>query len=150
MITVKITKTAEETERAGEEFARIVKPQDVIFLIGKLGSGKTTFVKGLARGLGIVSRIISPTFVVVRQHSLPTTNYQILDGKVTTLYHLDLYRLQSTQETLAIDMKDYLDDAHGIVAIEWPELSQQIVNKKVWKVTFDVKNELREISMSYE
>lgn len=150
MITVKITKTAEETERAGEEFAHIVKPQDVIFLIGKLGSGKTTFVKGLARGLGIVSRIISPTFVVVRQHSLPTTNYQILDGKVSTLYHLDLYRLQSTQEALAVDMKDYLDDSHGIVAIEWPELSQKIVNKKVWKVTFDVKNELREISMSYE
>ncbi len=150
MITVKITKTAEETEKAGEEFARIVKPQDVVFLIGKLGSGKTTFVKGLARGLGIVSRIISPTFVVVRQHSLPTTNYQILDGKVTTLYHLDLYRLQSSQEALAIDLKDYLDDTQGIVAIEWPELSQQIVNKKVWKVTFDVKNELREISMSYE
>jgi tRNA threonylcarbamoyladenosine biosynthesis protein TsaE len=150
MISVKVTKTSEETEKVGEEFARQLNPQDVIFLIGKLGSGKTTFVKGLARGLGIVSRIISPTFVVVRQHTLPTTNYEILDGKVKTLYHLDLYRLQNTQEALAIDMKDYLDDTSGIVAIEWPELSQKIVNKKVWKVKIDVKNEMREISMSYE
>jgi tRNA A37 threonylcarbamoyladenosine biosynthesis protein TsaE len=47
-------------------------------------------------------------------------------------------------------MKDYLDDTSGIVAIEWPELSQKIVNKKVWKVKIDVKNEMREISMSYE
>jgi tRNA A37 threonylcarbamoyladenosine biosynthesis protein TsaE len=58
--------------------------------------------------------------------------------------------LQNTQEALAIDMKDYLDDTSGIVAIEWPELSQKIVNKKVWKVKIDVKNEMREISMSYE
>jgi len=150
MITVKITKNALETEKAGEELARLLKPQDVVFLIGNLGSGKTTFVKGLARGLGIVSRIISPTFVVVRQHTLPSTNYQILDGKVSTLYHLDLYRLQNTQEALSVDMKDYLDDKNAIVAIEWPELSQNIVNKKVWKVKIDVKNEMREISMSYE
>jgi len=150
MITVKITKNALETEKAGEELARLLKPQDVVFLIGNLGSGKTTFVKGLARGLGIVSRIISPTFVVVRQHTLPSTNYQILDGKVSTLYHLDLYRLQNTQEALAVDMKDYLDDKNAIVAIEWPELSQNIVHKKVWKVKIEVKNEMREISISYE
>ena len=150
MITAKITKNAIETQLAGEEFAHQLNPNDVVFLIGKLGAGKTTFVKGLAKGLGIVSRIISPTYVIVRQHSVPSTNYQILDGKVATLYHLDLFRLTTTQEALAIDLKDYLEDKRGIVAIEWPELSQKLVNKKVWKVKFDIQNEMREISFSYE
>lgn len=150
MVTAKITKNATETEKAGEEFAHQLKPQDVIFLIGNLGSGKTTFVKGLAKGLGIVSRIISPTYVVVRRHSLPATNFQILGGKVTTLYHLDLYRLKNEQEALSVDLKDYLDDQNAIVAIEWPELSQKIVNKKVWKVKFEIRNDFREITFSYE
>ena len=88
-----VTKSPEQTEKLGEDFAKNLKPQDVVFLIGNLGSGKTTFTKGIARGLGIKNRILSPTFIVVRSHS--TAN-----ERIQTLYHLDLYRLKDYAEHL--------------------------------------------------
>ena len=65
-----ISTSAEHTKNEGKDFAKKLKAGDVIFLKGEIGSGKTTFVQGLAIGLGITSRVISPTFVVVRQHEI--------------------------------------------------------------------------------
>lgn len=139
-----ISFSANQTEKIGYEFAGKLKPHDVVFLIGDLGSGKTTFVKGLAQGLGVASRIMSPTFVIAREH---TTN----DKNIKTLYHLDLYRLFSEKQAEKIDIKDFLDDPNGVVVIEWPETSQGLVDKKVWKITFEVKDELtRNLNISYE
>jgi tRNA threonylcarbamoyladenosine biosynthesis protein TsaE len=128
------TISPEETEKLGEEFAKKLKPQDVVFLIGNLGSGKTTFTKGIARGLGITTRILSPTFVVVRSHSTQK-------GAIQTLYHLDLYRLKNEGEVLNTNLTDYINDEKGIVVIEWPEVSQDIVRKKAWNITFEVKED---------
>ena len=143
-----ITTSDSETQKEGEKFAEKLKPMDVVFLIGDLGSGKTTFAKGLAKGLGIDSRVISPTFVVVRRHSIQAPKS---DMTIHTLYHLDLYRLKNEKEVLSVDLKDYLDDQTGVTVIEWPEISQDIVGKKVWKVLFAIqKNESREIEFKYE
>ncbi len=136
-----ITTSSQQTEKLGEEFAKKLQPQDVIFLKGDLGSGKTTFTKGLAKGLGITSRIISPTFIIVRSHSTGRAD-------ISTLYHLDLYRLQSEKEALGIDLNDYLADPTGVVVIEWPEVSQNIVKKKVWNISFWQNENNREIEIS--
>ena len=79
-----ITKSDEETQSAGEEFAKKLNPTDVVFLIGDLGSGKTTFTKGLAKGLGIDNRIISPTFVVVRRHTVRNEELGIKNKELQT------------------------------------------------------------------
>ena len=153
-----ITKSGDETEKLGEEFAKQLKSQDAVFLIGDLGSGKTTFTKGLAKGLNINDRIISPTFVIVRQHRVSVQRTvdrkyetQANVKRIETLYHLDLYRLGGERDVKGIDLKDFLDDKSGVVVIEWPEIGQNLVDKKVWKVNFEhLENDGRKISISYE
>ncbi len=135
--------SADQTKKIGYDFAKKLKPMDVVFLKGDLGAGKTTFVQGLAAGLGITTRIISPTFVVVRQ-------YEILDHEFATLYHLDLYRLKDESEVRSVDFNDCLDDKKGIVVIEWPEIGQGFINKDVWEVRLSSTGESsREIEIEY-
>ena len=137
------TDSESQTFELGKQFSKKIKPGDVIFLKGDLGAGKTTFVKGLAEGLGITKRIISPTFVIVRTHSLKGSS-------IKNLYHLDLYRLGTKEDVIGIDLKDYLEDETGIVAIEWPNVAQDFINKEVWNVSFAVKKEnKREIKLFY-
>ncbi len=144
-----ITKNSEETEKLGEEFAKNLKPQDIVFLIGELGSGKTTFTKGVAKGLGIESRVTSPTFVLMRTHRVSNQKSVNRNQKIKTMYHLDLYRLQTEKQSLDIGLSDIFEDPTGVTFIEWPEVGQNIVNKKVWKVTFDcLENDERKITIN--
>lgn len=143
-----ITKSNEETEKAAENFIKKLKPQDVVFLMGELGSGKTTFTKGAAKGFGINTRIISPTFIIMRTHKIPAKKRGNLN-KISTLYHLDLYRLKTEKQTAYIGLEDILEDTTGITFIEWPEISQSLVKKKVWKIIFKVIDEnIRELRIS--
>ena len=82
----------------------------VIGLCGDLGAGKTQLVKGLARGLGITARVHSPTFALVN----------IYNGGRLTLFHLDLYRLDTREQILAAGLEEYLKPA-GVTVIEWAE-----------------------------
>jgi tRNA threonylcarbamoyladenosine biosynthesis protein TsaE len=99
-----------ETAALGEEWGRVAESGLVIGLSGDLGAGKTQFVKGLARGLGIAERVHSPTFALVNIYS----------GGRLTLFHLDLYRLDTPQQITAAGLEDYLSPA-GITVIEWAE-----------------------------
>lgn len=142
-ITV-ISHNEAETIEAGISLAQKLSTQDVVFLRGDLGSGKTTFAKGIAKGLGISTRIISPTFVIVREH-------EVDNGKIKKMYHLDLYRLHDEREAIGVDIKDILNDDEGVVVIEWPEISQNLVKKQVWNVRIDNINEdERRIHIAYE
>lgn len=102
-----VTASAAETEAAGERLARRLAAGDVLLLEGPLGSGKTTFVRGLARGLGVAGHVASPTFQLVR----------VYEGEVA-LAHADLYRLEDPAAALAdLGLEELLD--RGVAAIEW-------------------------------
>ncbi len=91
----------------GRSVATHLRAGDLLVLIGELGAGKTTFVQGLGRGLGVVERVTSPTFVVARSH----------DGDVLPLVHVDAYRLGSAVELDELD----LDLTGSVVVVEWGE-----------------------------
>src|ERR1035441_5211622 len=105
-----ISHSPAETAALGEQWGRAAESGWVIGLSGDLGAGKTQFVKGLARGLGIVARAHSPTFALVNIYS----------GGRLTLFHWDLYRLDTRQQIAAAGLEDYLNLA-GVTVIEWAE-----------------------------
>jgi tRNA threonylcarbamoyladenosine biosynthesis protein TsaE len=82
-------------------------------LYGQLGSGKTTFTQGFAKGLGITTRLLSPTFIIVRRYQIPK--------KDTFLYHIDVYRLNSEQEMEGIGIPEIFADLASYTVIEWAE-----------------------------
>jgi tRNA threonylcarbamoyladenosine biosynthesis protein TsaE len=84
-----------------------------ICLWGELGSGKTTFVQGLARGLGIPSRLLSPTFIIVRRYEIPQTK--------NFLYHVDLYRIKGPEDIVSLGFADMTHEPGSLTVIEWPE-----------------------------
>ncbi len=142
-----ITTTADEfqTIAKGEELAEKLKPGDIVFLRGNLGAGKTTFTKGLAKGMGTTTRIISPTFILVRSYKCSNSQ------GIQTLYHLDLYRLKDENQVKNINIEDYLSDDQGVVVIEWPDISQNLVKRKTWVVNLEVgESDSRKIRVCYE
>ena len=105
-----ISNSPAETEEAGETLARRLTPGAVVAFTGDLGAGKTAFIRGLARGLGVEERVTSPTFTIVNEY---------LGGRVP-LFHFDLYRLGSAEELYDIGWEDYLARG-GVCAVEWSE-----------------------------
>lgn len=103
------TKNELETERVGEEFAKLLRAGDVVAMRGGMGAGKTAFVRGLARGMGETDRVTSPTYTIVNEYE--TT---------PPLFHFDLYRLGSADELYEIGFDDYLTRG-GVCVIEWSE-----------------------------
>jgi len=84
----------------------------VVTLAGNLGVGKTTFIQGFAKGLGLRSRITSPTFVIMKR-------YVLKKGKYRNLFHLDAYRMSGMEDLLPLGITDILSEPHNIVLIEW-------------------------------
>ncbi len=106
----RITHSPAETEALGEALAQILRPGDVVALTGDLAAGKTRFVAGLARGLGLTDSVTSPTFAIAHEYR---------EGPVP-LFHFDMYRLSSSEELYDIGWEDYLAQG-GICAVEWSE-----------------------------
>lgn len=94
----------------GETFGRAAERGWIIALSGELGAGKTQFVRGLARGLGVTMRVHSPTFTLVNEYG----------GGRLKLFHLDLYRLETAQQILAAGIEEFLSP-NGVAVIEWAE-----------------------------
>jgi tRNA threonylcarbamoyladenosine biosynthesis protein TsaE len=116
MITF-ISHSPAETEALGEKFGRAAERGFVFALSGDLGAGKTQFVKGLARGLGISARVHSPTFTLVNEYG----------GGRLKLFHLDLYRLETREQILSAGVWEFLSP-DGVSVIEWAE---RIVNEEL-------------------
>ena len=119
-----ITNCEAETEKIGEEFAQKLQPGDVLCLYGDPGAGKSVFVRGMARGLGISAYITSPTFTLVNEYE---------DGRIP-LYHFDAYRLSDSvsAEDSGLDEYFYYE---GICAVEWPENIIEIIPENHYRIT---------------
>jgi tRNA threonylcarbamoyladenosine biosynthesis protein TsaE len=105
-----ISHSPAETELLGEKFGRAADHGSVIALSGDLGAGKTQFVKGLARGLGISARVHSPTFTLMNEYG----------GGRLKLFHLDLYRLETRAQILSAGLEEFFQP-DGVSVIEWAE-----------------------------
>lgn len=112
-----ITNSPEETVKLGRKLGRHLKAGDVLGLIGELGSGKTTLVRGIASGLGVAGReaVASPSFVLIREYS----------GKIP-LFHFDLYRLDKIKDIEYLGVDEYLFDK-GVCVVEWAEKMKMLL-----------------------
>jgi tRNA threonylcarbamoyladenosine biosynthesis protein TsaE len=118
-----------DTRRAGEEFARVLRPGDVVLLSGRLGAGKTTFVQGVAQGLGVSERVTSPTFTIVRQHAC-------VNGLgIATLHHADVYRVESLGEVADLDLGELVEE-DAVALVEWGDIAESVFGADVLSVTF--------------
>lgn len=134
-----ITQSAQETQRIGTEFANKLKPRKngacVVCLSGDLGSGKTTFVQGFIRELIPNSRIISPTFIILRE-------YEAL-GEFTKIYHADFYRLEGNleDEMEILGLFDIFENHENIILIEWAEKIEEFIPKEAVWINFQEMDE---------
>jgi tRNA threonylcarbamoyladenosine biosynthesis protein TsaE len=117
-------------------------------LTGELGSGKTTFIQGFAKGLGISNRIISPTFIIMRSYRLPTSHQHACAGRplaFSQFYHLDLYRLEKDigMEVINLGVDDIWKNPDNIIVIEWAEKIKDLIPKNAVWVEFNNLEENR-------
>jgi tRNA threonylcarbamoyladenosine biosynthesis protein TsaE len=105
----------DQTRALGEAIGSIARLGDVLALAGDLGAGKTTFVRGLARSLGVTDDVTSPTFVLMKQYQ----------GRLP-LVHVDLYRMNRVQELLDLGFDELLDGS-AIVVIEWGDMVEDLL-----------------------
>ncbi|PIU42115.1 MAG: tRNA (adenosine(37)-N6)-threonylcarbamoyltransferase complex ATPase subunit type 1 TsaE [Candidatus Omnitrophica bacterium CG07_land_8_20_14_0_80_42_15] len=115
-----ISKSPSETEKLGKKIASFLTKGDVLALIGELGSGKTTFTKGIAEGLGVKTAkyVNSPSFVIIKEHA----------GRIP-LFHMDLYRLEDISELDTTGYEEYVG-SDGICVIEWADKMSYLLPKE--------------------
>lgn len=130
-----ITNSKDETQELASKLARNLKQGDVFLLIGNLGSGKTTFVQGLAKGLGIKEKVNSPTFVIMKQY----------EGRIP-LVHIDAYRLEGVNQDLGFD--DYYSDSATV--IEWPQFYLDDIENFNKIYLYYINENSREIIFEFE
>lgn len=119
------TDSPEETERVAEGFARRLSPGDSVALVGELGGGKTCFVRGLARGLGHLGYVKSPSFTLLHVYT----------GGRMPLHHMDLYRIADDEEFFGAGLEDYVC-SDGVSVIEWADRLPSLVEECTYRVRF--------------
>lgn len=136
-----ISHSEKETQKLAVNFAKTLKGGETIGLIGDLGAGKTAFVKGLAKGLGIKKAITSPTFVVMKI-------YPVKHPTIKHLVHVDAYRVKTARSLTAIGLEDYIKSNDSVVVIEWADLVNEILPKKKILIKFNhIKEKIRNINI---
>ena len=109
----------------------------IIGLTGDLGSGKTTFIQGFLKGLGVKQRITSPTFVIFKRYEIPACRQARKDKNYKNVYHVDCYRLNKPEEILKLGFKEIINNPQNIVLIEWAEKLKKILPKKIDWINFE-------------
>ncbi len=107
----------------------------ILALCGELGGGKTTFVQGFSKGLGIKEKILSPTFIIMKQFQI-RKNLRPNSQKFANLYHIDCYRIKKAKEILDLGFKEIISNPQNIVIIEWAERIKKILPENALIVTF--------------
>lgn len=119
MVPMLVTKTdsAEKTRILGERLGRILGPGDILCVYGDLGAGKTVLAQGVARGLGVIEKVTSPTFILIQEYQ----------GRLP-FFHFDAYRLEGAEDFALLGYEEYFFD-RGVVFVEWAD--------RVWTVLPD-------------
>ena len=123
-ITIKSLDTIHE---AAKEFVKEIGEGKVFAFYGKMGAGKTTFIKALCEVLGVEDVITSPTFAIINEYT---------DGKGDPIYHFDFYRIKKLEEVYDMGYEDYFYSGN-LCLLEWPELIEDILPENVIKVTIE-------------
>ncbi len=123
-ITIKSLDTIHE---AAKEFVKEMGEGKVFAFYGKMGAGKTTFIKALCEVLGVEDVITSPTFAIINEYT---------DGKGDPIYHFDFYRIKKLEEVYDMGYEDYFYSGN-LCLLEWPELIEDILPENVIKVTIE-------------
>ena len=132
-------RTAEDTREVGEAMSASLRARDAVVLTGELGAGKTTFVQGVARGLGIEDQVSSPTFTLVKEYR------GILD-----IAHVDIYRLERVQDVVDLGL-DELGDGEGVLLVEWGDAVEDLLPDERLRVeltTEDLVSDVRRLRVS--
>jgi tRNA threonylcarbamoyladenosine biosynthesis protein TsaE len=132
------TTSVEETRELAEAVSGLARPGDVVVLAGDLGAGKTAFVQGFGRGLGVTERITSPTFTLVHVYD---------EGRLP-VHHLDVYRLDQLSEALDLGLAEMLDEG-GVLLVEWGDAITPVLPQDLLEVrlTFGAGDDDRVLSM---
>lgn len=140
MKITRITNNYFETTSLGEEIAKKIlknkknKEAQILALEGDLGAGKTTFLQGFAKGLGVKEHILSPTFVIFKKFKIKNPSFNLF-------YHIDCYRLKNSKDLLGLGFKKFSSNPKNIIAIEWAEIVKDILPKDKISIGFKCENE---------
>ena len=120
-----ITWSARETSNLGRELAARLKGGEVVCLYGNLGSGKTTFISGVVNYFRPKTRVLSPTFIIVR-------HYRFDKAPIKNLFHADLYRLDNKSSIKSLGLVEYWADPHSVFLMEWADkMAGQLPEKRI-------------------
>ena len=146
MVKSFLTQNSRATQKLAQDLIKKILKQNkrqarVIGLIGDLGSGKTTFCQGLAKGLGVKEKILSPTFVIFRKFKIQNSNFKIF-------YHFDCYRIEKPKEILKLGFKKIIAQPENIVVIEWAERIKKVLPRQTIILYFALLDKnLRKITL---
>lgn len=127
-----------QTRRVGLRLGRLLQPGDVLVLIGEFGAGKTTFIQGLAEGLGVEGLVTSPSFTLIWEHRADEEH-----GGVP-FYHIDLYRIESPEEAWGLALEDYFYD-EGICALEWGDRVPEVMPEEHLRIQLSFLSETKRV-----
>ena len=144
-----ITKSPFQTQNIGrilvEEILKTQYRKKNSFLLaleGDLGGGKTTFLKGFAKGLGVRQKITSPTFLIMKRFPVPGSRFQ-------NFYHFDCYRIKGSGDVLDLGFKDIIAGSENIIAVEWAEKIRKILPKGIFLIKFEfIDKNIRKINLA--
>jgi tRNA threonylcarbamoyladenosine biosynthesis protein TsaE len=126
-----ISESPEKTKKIGSKFAELLNPGDVVFLLGELGGGKTTFISGVAEGLNAKGNVSSPSFTLINIYDYKKDNNHL------NLVHCDLYRVSGFKDIPDIGIEEYIYDGKSIVFIEWGNFLKEKISKDYLVIKFD-------------
>jgi len=145
-----ITRSASETKKLAARLAEQIlksKPQKtakVIGLVGDLGSGKTTFIQGFIKMLGVKQRITSPTFLIFRPYKIKKRGFYKM------VYHTDLYRIHSFKELSSLGFQKILSNPRNVVLIEWAEKIRKLLPKNITWIKFNHGRQIHERIIEFQ